>query len=163
MPYAYLVTFYLTLSLFYYTLQRLMSLELLIKLQLYIIIILGDGRNDSPGHCAKYCTYTLMENESQSIVSVVIVDKRQVKLKATNMEKFGFCESMNALRAKGLEIVEVVTDASTQISGVMSKLNSKNKHKIFACIKEHALTSEKCSFLGIYYLKIVIPENNTVQ
>ncbi|XP_062587796.1 uncharacterized protein LOC134249458, partial [Saccostrea cucullata] len=29
------------------------------------LIILGDGRMDSPGHCAQYCTYTCMEDNSK--------------------------------------------------------------------------------------------------
>ena len=40
-------------------------------------ILCGDGRNDSPGHSAKYCMYALMEQHLDIIVDVEVVDKRE--------------------------------------------------------------------------------------
>ena len=40
-------------------------------------ILCGDGRNDSPGHSAKYCVYVLMEQFVDVIVDLVVVDKRE--------------------------------------------------------------------------------------
>ena len=37
----------------------------------------GDGRNDSPGHSAKYCVYTLMEQFLDIVVDLEVVDKRE--------------------------------------------------------------------------------------
>ena len=42
-------------------------------------ILSGDGRNDSPGHCAQYCTYSFADMESQSILRMNIVDVREVE------------------------------------------------------------------------------------
>uniref|UniRef100_A0A8W8M4P9 Uncharacterized protein n=1 Tax=Magallana gigas TaxID=29159 RepID=A0A8W8M4P9_MAGGI len=33
------------------------------------LVLLGDGKMDSPGLCAQYCTYTFMENDSKKIIS----------------------------------------------------------------------------------------------
>ena len=35
-----------------------------LKLKESAVVLAGDGRCDSPGHCAKYCTYTLLNVES---------------------------------------------------------------------------------------------------
>ncbi|XP_070543401.1 uncharacterized protein [Ptychodera flava] len=93
--------------------------EILTKYQDKEIVILGDGRMDSPGYCAQYCTYTIMENESKDILEIVTIDKRQTDKKSTIMERAAFQEGLNQLRDKGLQIKEAVTDAHTQIAYLM--------------------------------------------
>ena len=39
-----------------------------LKLKESAVVLAGDGRCDSPGHCAKYCTYTLLDVESKKVV-----------------------------------------------------------------------------------------------
>ena len=46
----------------------------------------GDGRCDSPGHCAKYGTYTLMELSSNKIVDFQCVHVSQAG-NSNSMEK----------------------------------------------------------------------------
>ena len=84
-------------------------------------MITGDGRMDSPGPCAQYCTYTVMEDKTKKIMSCLTLDKREAGGKSTNLEKLGFLKTMTALRGKGVNITEVVTDARMQISSLMSK------------------------------------------
>ncbi|XP_070554271.1 uncharacterized protein [Ptychodera flava] len=93
--------------------------EILTKYQDKEIVILGDGRMDSPGYCAQYCTYTIMENESKDILEIVTINKRQTDKKSTIMERAAFQEGLNQLRDKGLQIKEAVTDAHTQIAYLM--------------------------------------------
>ncbi|CAB3982602.1 Hypothetical predicted protein [Paramuricea clavata] len=52
------------------------------------VVLCGDGRNDSPGHSAKYCMYAFMEQHLDVIVDVEVVDKRQTGGISTNMEVF---------------------------------------------------------------------------
>ena len=47
----------------------------------------GDGRNDSPGHSAKYCMCALMEQFLEIIVDVEVVDKRETGGVSTNMKQ----------------------------------------------------------------------------
>ncbi|KAI8493046.1 hypothetical protein Bbelb_290500 [Branchiostoma belcheri] len=54
------------------------------------VILLGDGRMDSPGHCAQYCTYTTMDHDTKKIVSVIVVDKRETERKSAQTEKAAF-------------------------------------------------------------------------
>ncbi|XP_061167506.1 uncharacterized protein LOC133176400 [Saccostrea echinata] len=85
------------------------------------LVILGDGRMDSPGHSAQFCSYTFMEYSSKKILCVVTMDKRITELKSTNLEKACFIKGLNFLLDSGLKIVEVVTDAHNQIAAVMKK------------------------------------------
>lgn len=41
------------------------------------LILAGDGRSDSPGHCAKYGTYSVLEQQINKVVDVQVV---QVKI-----------------------------------------------------------------------------------
>ena len=75
----------------------------------------GDGRCDSPGKSAKYCTYSMMESESNKISHIETIDKREVNLKSPNMEREAFKRSTEYLISRGIKITEVVTDASTAV------------------------------------------------
>lgn len=86
-----------------------------------ISISLGDGRMDSPGHCAQYCSYVAMDNSTKEVVSVVTVDKREVGKSSTKMEKEGFVRTLDSLHSQGVVIQEVVTDAHTSIAAYMSR------------------------------------------
>lgn len=81
---------------------------------------LGDGRNDSPGHSAQYCSYTLMEESTKKILTLQTLDKRTTDKKSPNMEKAGFIKAISDLRDQGVDIEEVVTDAHLGIGAVMS-------------------------------------------
>lgn len=77
------------------------------------IVVLADGRMDSPGYCAQYCSYTAMENDSKEIISVVTIDKRQTARNPVIMEKEAFVTTMDKLLGE-VKIAEICTDAHTQ-------------------------------------------------
>ena len=83
--------------------------------------IVGDGRMDSPGHCAKYCTYTVMNQSDKAILAMEVVDKRETGLKSVLMEAKGFSKAMESIRDEGVQLEEIVTDAHPQISSIMRK------------------------------------------
>jgi ribonuclease HI len=62
-----------------------------------------------------------MTHDGGDIVEMVIVDKREVKLKSPNMEVTAFLKALEELLKKGLKVKEVVTDAHTTIASKMSK------------------------------------------
>lgn len=88
--------------------------------------VVGDGRMDSPGHSAQYCSYTVLENETNKILSILTLDKRETDKKSTNLEVLGFNRTMKAMKEKKVNVVEVVTDAHLQIGALMSKVLYKN-------------------------------------
>ena len=76
----------------------------------------GDGRCDSPGKSAKFCTYSLMESENNEILHFENIDKREVDLRSPNMEREGMIRSLDFLIEKQLRVVELITDSSSSIA-----------------------------------------------
>ena len=78
------------------------------------LCLCGDGRNDSPGHCARYCVYTLMEHASKVVVDMAVVDKRETGGNSVVMEKEGLRRLLEKM-ASVLPFSELATDASSSI------------------------------------------------
>ena len=93
------------------------------------VVLAGDGRNDSPGFSAKYCVYSLMNCESHKVIDVQIVDKRDVDLKSMRMEKLGLQRGMTSVRLR-INVVELVTDASTSVKAMMGITFSANSQVV---------------------------------
>ena len=51
------------------------------------IVLARDGRCDSPGKSAKFCTYSMIEKDKNLILHFEVVNKREVGLKSPNMER----------------------------------------------------------------------------
>nr|XP_022309859.1 uncharacterized protein LOC111115422 isoform X3 [Crassostrea virginica] len=92
------------------------------------VVLLGDGRMDSPGHSAQYCTYTFMENETNTILCIIIMDKRMTGGKSAVLEKACFKKGLQFLLEKGVQVVKVVTDAHVQIEALMKSDYPNIKH-----------------------------------
>lgn len=84
---------------------------------------------DSPGHCAQYCSYTMMENNTKKIVTLETMDKRKTALKSSAMEKECLIKAIESLTTKEVDIGEIVTDAHMQITALMSKHSSVNSNR----------------------------------
>ena len=90
------------------------------------VILSSDGRNDSPGHCAQYLTYSFADMESKTILNLNIVDVREVEgRKSTNMERLGFERGLDGLLTSSMNIQELVTDGHLGISALISMLYFK--------------------------------------
>jgi len=75
---------------------------------------------DSPGFCAQYCSYSVMENDTKKIISIVNIDKRETARNSVAMEKEGFLRTVDDL-CQDLKLAEFCTDANVQISALFSK------------------------------------------
>ncbi len=75
----------------------------------------GDGRNDSPGHSARFSTYVLMEHFTELIVDFDVTDKRETKGISTNMQVHALKKLLLKLKDT-MNIIELVTDASTSVA-----------------------------------------------
>ena len=75
---------------------------------------------DSPGFNANFCTYVLMNNDILDIFDMVVVDKREVGLKSTNMEKKGLIRGLEQIHKEGVNVVEIATDAHSKITKMLS-------------------------------------------
>ncbi|CAM4574040.1 unnamed protein product [Leuciscus chuanchicus] len=89
------------------------------------VVAMGDARMDSPGFCAQYCTYTVMDNGSKQIICMINIDKRETMRNSVIMEEEGFMRAFETL-CEELNIEEFCTDAHSQISALF---NNKGKYK----------------------------------
>ena len=62
-----------------------------------------------------------MEQSTQDLVSVLVVDKMETQLKSTAMEKVALERSLNSLKEKKMNVAEVTTDAHLQIASMFSE------------------------------------------
>ena len=103
-----------------------MKSRIIALLQAYRDHILGgDGRNDSPGFCARFCVYVAMELISNVVLHIEVLDKRETGGISTNMEREGLTRTLMHLM-KCLDISEITTDASTSIMKRIQELKGKD-------------------------------------
>lgn len=82
-----------------------------------------DGRCDSPGSSAKYCTYSLLDIDTDTIIYMETLDKREVALQSPNMEKEAVVQSIKHLHDNhNIIIRELVTDGSSSVRKMLGKL-----------------------------------------
>ena len=79
----------------------------------------GDGRCDSPGYSAKYCTYTLMESVTSLIFDFELVRVGMTKLNSGIMEREGLRTLLHRLQDAPFTVAQLATDRSTQIKAMM--------------------------------------------
>ena len=94
------------------------------------LCILGDGRSDSPGHCARYCSYVVMESETGAVLDMQIVDKRETKGISTNMEVYAAEKIIIKLKDR-YKMNEIVTDASSSVAKRITDLKGEKLHSRF--------------------------------
>ncbi|XP_052790214.1 uncharacterized protein LOC128224420 [Mya arenaria] len=83
------------------------------------VVILGDGRNDSPGHSAQYCSYSVMDNETKKVIMLKTVDKRETARKSVAMEKVALKACLEDLLQNQVNITKLVTDGHLGIAAMM--------------------------------------------
>lgn len=88
------------------------------------ICLCGDGRNDSPGHSARYCVYTLVEHFISAVVDFSVIDKRETGGNSTTMEKEALRRLLEKL-AVGFPFQELTTDASPAVIKLVRELKGK--------------------------------------
>ncbi|CAG2187304.1 unnamed protein product [Mytilus edulis] len=88
----------------------------------------GDGRCDSPGFSAKYCTYSLLDIETQHIVMFVVVKVTETG-SSSKVEVEGFRTCMTYLLDQRFTIDVLETDRHGQIRSIMKKVFSNVDHQ----------------------------------
>ena len=79
-------------------------------------ILSGDGQFDSPGHCAKFCVYTIMDHTSGLIIDFFIAQKG---LNFEELERAGCRELLKKIIAKGMSQFKFVTDRHSGIRAMI--------------------------------------------
>ena len=79
------------------------------------LAVSGDGRCDSPGFNAKYCTYTMMAQKTGEILNFRVVQVTEAT-SSVAMEKEGFKRCVDDLIASGFQFTSLATDCHTGIA-----------------------------------------------
>ena len=74
----------------------------------------GDGRCDSPGHNAKYLTYSFMDKSTNKIGTFSITQVTEDG-NSNRMEKMGFEKALKSLKDEGIIPEQITTDRHVQI------------------------------------------------
>ena len=74
----------------------------------------GDGRCDSPGHNAKYLTYSMLDQGTNNIVSMTVTQVTEAG-NSNRMEKLGFIKSLEHLKSNNVIVSQITTDRHIQI------------------------------------------------
>ena len=69
----------------------------------------GDGRSDSPGHNAKYGTYTCMDRKNGKVAEFSLVQVTEIS-SSNAMEKEGFVRCLNSLEDSEVTFNTVATN-----------------------------------------------------
>ena len=88
----------------------------------------GDSRCDSPGHSAKYGTYTLIDEDIGNVVAFQVVQVTEVT-SSNAMEKEGFKRCKELLGGKDITISRITTDRYVSITSAMAKDHPNIKHQ----------------------------------
>ena len=91
-------------------------------------LLSGDGRCDSPGHSAKYLTYTFLDQTSKKIVATTITQCTEAG-NSNRMEKYAFIKLHEEMESKGIEITQVTTDRHVQIKKYMREHKGNMRHQ----------------------------------
>lgn len=96
----------------------------------------GDGRCDSPGYSAKYCTYSLMDMSSNKIVTSNVVQVTEASSSVT-MEPLGFRRSVDYILSKEIKINIIATDRHPSITSIMKKdyKSIEHQHDVWHVVK----------------------------
>ena len=79
--------------------------------------ISGDKRCDSPGHNAKYLTYTFFEHSINKIV-VMSVTQFTERGNSNRMAKYGFQKVLHGMETRDINIKQISTDRQVQIKNL---------------------------------------------
>ncbi|XP_012712054.2 uncharacterized protein LOC105920934 [Fundulus heteroclitus] len=103
------------------------------------VMLGGDMRAESPGHSAKYGSYTLMNLESNKVIDIQLVKSNEVG-GSNNMEKEGLKRCLDLLRRKDVEVDYIVTDRHPQVQKFLRE--QKIQHFYDAWHVEKGLTKK---------------------
>ena len=90
--------------------------------------VCGDGRCDSPGHSAKYGTYTLMDEKTNLIIEFSVVQVTEVT-SSNAMEYEGCKRTLNSIIKKKIPIRCLTADRHTTITSKMRTNYSNIVHQ----------------------------------
>jgi hypothetical protein len=98
------------------------------------INICGDGQFDSPGFCARYCFYSIIEATTNKVLDFYVADKSQTEY-SSRMEPFATKMLLARLHKEKIAVKVCTTDRSGQLKSLMKEVNEARLRKGLQPIK----------------------------
>ena len=93
------------------------------------LVLSGDGRCDSPGYSAKYCTYSLIDNATGLIIDNSVVQVTETGT-SVGMEKEGLQRCLTTVQERlNLKIATLATDRHIQIAAFLKAAYPSINHQ----------------------------------
>ncbi|KAM7304046.1 uncharacterized protein ISCGN_013946 [Ixodes scapularis] len=92
------------------------------------LCLAGDGRADTPGHCADFGTYTLLETTTGQVIHTELVKSTEVS-SSNRMETEGMERCLDYLRAQDMSVDSLVTDRHSEGKASMRRNHPEIKHQ----------------------------------
>ena len=96
------------------------------------VYLSGDGRCDSPGHNAKYLTYSLYDQTTNRVIGFSLTQVSEVE-NSNRMEKQGLMKVLADIKRKNIDIKQLTTDRHVQIKKYMREQEEDIDHKFDVC------------------------------
>ncbi|XP_046339478.2 uncharacterized protein LOC124120650 isoform X2 [Haliotis rufescens] len=94
--------------------------QLLLERKEKSIRLAGDARCCSPGHTAKYGSYTLIDVDTNHVLDIQLVQSNEVA-NSNAMELEGLKRGLAFLQAARVDVSDIITDRHTQIKAYLRK------------------------------------------
>ncbi|XDV42435.1 hypothetical protein PO909_011101 [Leuciscus waleckii] len=94
------------------------------------VMLAGDMRTDSPGHSARYGSYTVMDLRNKKIIDLQLVQSNEVA-GSCHMEMEGLKRSLALLEERGVTLNSIVTDRRPQIQRFLKETRIKHYHDVW--------------------------------
>ncbi|XP_058486000.1 uncharacterized protein LOC131459881 isoform X1 [Solea solea] len=94
------------------------------------VVLGGDLRADSPGHGAKYGSYTMMDLRTNTVIDLQLVQSNEVG-GSYHMEKEGLKRSLALLEERGVTMESIVTDRHPQIQKFLRESNITHYYDVW--------------------------------
>ena len=91
------------------------------------VILGGDGRCDSPGHNAKYCSYSVVDLKENKVLDMQLVQSNEVS-SSNAMEVEGLARCFSTLENNGVEVESLTTDRHRGIQKFLRENKPFVKH-----------------------------------
>ncbi|XP_061566080.1 uncharacterized protein LOC133420407 isoform X1 [Cololabis saira] len=108
------------------------------------VVVGGDMKAGSPGHCATYGSYALMDLKRNTIIDVQLVQSNEVGGRY-HMEKEGLKRSLALVEACGVTLDCIVTDRHSQIQKFLSEAKINQYYDVWDVEKGISKQLEKIS------------------
>ncbi|XP_052458985.1 uncharacterized protein LOC128017581 isoform X2 [Carassius gibelio] len=108
------------------------------------IALSGDMRADSPGHSAKYGSYTLLHPDSNKILDIQLIQSNEVGGSA-HMEKEGLRRGLDHLESNQLQVDYIVTDRHTKVQKYLREREIQQYYDVWHLQKGLSKKLEKLS------------------